>query len=184
MIIQNHRIKDVRFVESPNYDDRPDVDDISLIIIHNISLPPGEFGGPHIEQLFTNQLDAEEHDYFKEISHLRVSAHVLIRRDGELIQFVDFNKAAWHAGVSNYKSRETCNHFSIGIELEGTDDREFESIQYKVLAEMIPALIKSYPKLSIENIAGHSDVAPGRKTDPGPFFNWQKLEENMKENEE
>lgn len=160
---------------SPNYDARPDVHDISLIVIHNISLPPGEFGGPWIDALFTNTLDPDAHPYFTSISQMEVSSHLVIHRDGTIVQYVPFHQRAWHAGQSQYEGRQRCNDFSIGIELEGCDDKPFDDIQYEKLAQSIQCLIKSYPGLSTEHIAGHSDIAPGRKTDPGPCFDWQKL---------
>ncbi len=166
---------DVRWIKSPNYDQRPDKDDISLLVIHNISLPPGEFGGCHVDELFQNKLDPEQHPYFKEICHLEVSSHVLIDRQGEIVQYVPFHKRAWHAGQSEFQGRSACNDFSIGIELEGSDDQPFESIQYQKLAELIGVLLRSYSNLSKDNIVGHSDIAPGRKTDPGPFFDWPSL---------
>ncbi len=161
-----------RRVPSPNCDERPAGEAIRLLVIHNISLPPGSFGGPGVEALFTNRLDPAAHPYYAEIQHLRVSAHFFIRRDGELIQFVPCEKRAWHAGVSNWKGRERCNDFSIGIELEGTDAQPFTDAQYAVLAELVKALRRAYP---VEGLAGHSDIAPGRKTDPGPHFDWDRL---------
>jgi AmpD protein len=160
---------------SPNIDDRPDPSDITGIVIHNISLPPGEFGGGWVDDLFLNKLDPKAHPYFEQIADLRVSTHILVRRDGEIIQYVPFNKRAWHAGLSNWDGRERCNDFTIGIELEGCDDNNFEPVQYQNLSEIIKALIKSYPLITKENIKGHSDISPGRKTDPGPFFNWETL---------
>jgi N-acetyl-anhydromuramoyl-L-alanine amidase len=159
-------------IPSPNTDDRPENMGPDMIVIHNISLPPNEFGGPGIVQLFTNQLNPEEHPYYAGIAHLKVSSHLLIRRQGELIQFVSCNQRAWHAGVSNWQGRERCNDFSIGIELEGTDDEAFNEAQYLTLHSLILALQKRYP---IKHIVGHSDIAPGRKTDPGPFFDWQRI---------
>jgi AmpD protein len=161
-----------RRVDSPNFDERPGGEVPSLIVIHAISLPPGEFGGEAIEQLFTNRLDLNAHPYFKEIEGLKVSAHFLIRRDGELIQFVSCFRRAWHAGVSTWKGRSRCNDFSLGVELEGCDSLPFESIQYQVLAQLIASLRRRYP---LDDIAGHSDIAPGRKTDPGPCFDWPLL---------
>jgi len=137
--------------------------------------PPGEYGGPWIDQLFTNTLSSDAHPYFAQIASLKVSAHLLIRRDGELVQYVPFHLRAWHAGVSQYCGRERCNDFSIGIELEGTDEQPYEPRQYDQLARVIDALVAAYPTLSTERIAGHSDVAPGRKTDPGPAFDWVRL---------
>lgn len=163
------------FVCSPNCDERPENTEIDLIVIHNISLPPGEFGGPWIDYLFTNQLPAEHHPYFASIHQLQVSSHALIRRNGEITQFVPFHKRAWHAGQSEYQGRSRCNDFSIGIELEGSDDQPFSEQQYQSLGELIQALLANYPDLSTSRITGHSDIAPGRKTDPGPCFDWQKL---------
>lgn len=160
---------------SPNCDQRPDPGDIALIVVHGISLPPGEFGGDWIGRLFTNSLPADAHPYFAGIQHLRVAAHALIRRDGALLQFVPFHLRAWHAGVSSYRGRERCNDFSIGIELEGTDDTPYADSQYAKLAQLVAALIDHYPKLSAETIAGHSDIAPGRKTDPGTGFDWERF---------
>lgn len=173
-------VNDARHVPSPNYDERPDALIPELLVIHSISLPPGKFGGPYIDQLFTNQLDSSEHPYFQEISHLRVSSHALIRRDGELVQYVPFHRRAWHAGISNYCGRKQCNDFSIGIELEGTDDQPFEDIQYQQLTNLIRALWRSYPEIPKDAITGHSDIAPGRKTDPGPLFDWKKLKQLLK----
>ena len=162
----------VPFIASPNFDNRPAECAIDLLVIHNISLPPGEFGGPGIVDLFTGTLDASAHPYFREIAELRVSAHFLIRRDGEIIQFVPCGKRAWHAGVSSWRGRSRCNDFSIGIELEGTDEVPFEGAQYARLAELALALRAQY---AIADIVGHSDIAPGRKTDPGPCFDWARL---------
>lgn len=161
-----------QFIESPNQDDRPIEEPISLLVIHNISLPPNEFGGPYIEQLFTNSLNPGEHVFFETIKELRVSAHLLIRRDGSMIQFVPFHKRAWHAGISHFRGREKCNDFSIGIEVEGTDDLAYETIQYKKLAEVTKLILKMYPDITLESIQGHCDIAPQRKTDPGQAFDW------------
>lgn len=161
-----------RFVASPNFDPRPDGADISLIVVHAISLPPECFGGPGIEQLFTNCLDAGAHPYYADIHHLRVSSHFLIRRDGSIEQYVPTTARAWHAGVSNWQGRERCNDFSIGIELEGSDTQPFEGVQYPALAALVRRLAERHP---IADVAGHSDIAPGRKTDPGPFFDWSRL---------
>ncbi len=171
----SHRVVGVRYIPSPNQDERPMDTQLSLIVIHNISLPPDEFGGSYIEQLFTNQLDPNEHSYFKKIADKKVSAHVLIRRNGELLQFVPFNKRAWHAGESNYKGRSRANDFSIGIELEGADETPYEPEQYAVLATLVDCLRIAYLSLSKEDIVGHSDIAPGRKSDPGLAFNWKKF---------
>lgn len=176
VMMQIHRedglLEGARFVPSPNADERPDEGSPSLLVIHGISLPPGEYGGPWIDALFTNTLDPEAHPYFSEIHQLRVSSHLLIRRDGEVVQYVPFSKRAWHAGVSSYQGCECCNDFSIGIELEGTDDEPYESVQYQSLSQCVALLLQAYPELSAERIAGHCDIAPGRKTDPGPFFDW------------
>jgi len=168
-------LEGVRRVPSPNCDERPPGSDIDLLVVHNISLPPGEFGGPYVDALFTNSLDPAEHAYFREIQELRVSAHVLIGRDGEVIQYVSFRDRAWHAGQSCFDGREQCNDFSIGIELEGSDDVAFEPLQYERLGEIIALLRGVWPRITPERIVGHSDIAPGRKTDPGPAFDWQRL---------
>lgn len=160
---------------SPNHDARPGDISPSLIVLHNISLPPNEFGGSGIDDLFTNCLNPQEHPFYAEICHLTVASHLLIRRDGEIVQYVPFHRRAFHAGVSCYQGRENCNDFSIGIELEGSDYVPFTAPQYEQLICTIVALCEVYPDLKPENITGHQHVAPGRKTDPGPFFEWQKL---------
>ncbi|MEZ5535923.1 MAG: 1,6-anhydro-N-acetylmuramyl-L-alanine amidase AmpD [Thiolinea sp.] len=160
---------------SPNHDSRPDNMLPSLIVIHNISLPPNEFGGNGINELFTNCLDPNEHPFYAEICHLKVASHLLIRRDGEIIQYVPFHRRAFHAGVSCFKDRANCNDFSIGIELEGSDFVAFTAVQYQQLIRVIKALCETYPSLSYQNITGHQHIAPGRKTDPGRFFDWEKL---------
>ncbi|MFA9440450.1 1,6-anhydro-N-acetylmuramyl-L-alanine amidase AmpD [Uliginosibacterium sp. sgz301328] len=160
-------------VDSPNFDARPDGVEPSLIVIHAISLPPDQFGGPGIEQLFTNRLNPAEHPYYEGIHQLRVSAHFVIRRDGALVQFVSTAERAWHAGVSTWQGRERCNDFSIGIELEGCDTLPFTAAQYEALAGLVARLRLAHP--SLIDIAGHSDIAPGRKTDPGPCFEWQRF---------
>ena len=157
------------FIASPNLDARPDTSDIKLIVIHNISLPPNQYGGEGVIELFTNRLNPNEHPYYAEISHLKVSSHFFIRRDGQLVQFASCLDRAWHAGQSNWEGRERCNDFSIGIELEGSDFEAFEALQYEVLNSLINALKSTYP---IEAITGHSDIAPNRKSDPGPHFDW------------
>jgi len=174
--ISDHWLEAALRVPSPNCDERPEAAGISLLVIHNISLPPGEFGGPHIDALFCNQLDGAAHPYFADICTLRVSAHVLIRRDGRVVQYVPFDKRAWHAGKSSYQGRESCNDFSIGIELEGCDEQPFTSEQYAQLASITATLLQHYPGLHQERITGHSDIAPGRKTDPGPCFDWQRYQ--------
>ncbi|MCW8919416.1 MAG: 1,6-anhydro-N-acetylmuramyl-L-alanine amidase AmpD [Gammaproteobacteria bacterium] len=161
-----------RRVPSPNCDARPPQQAARLLVIHGISLPPGEYGGPWIDALFTNRLDPQAHPYFAEIHQLRVSSHLLIRRTGEVVQYVPFDRRAWHAGASAYQGCACCNDFSIGIELEGTDAEPYEAVQYQRLAECVAALLAAYPELSPERIAGHSDIAPGRKSDPGPHFDW------------
>ena len=166
-----------RKVVSPNYNARPSGSAPDLIVLHNISLPPGEFGGGHIEALFTNRLDATAHPYFSSIAHLRVSAHFLIRRTGEILQFVCTDDRAWHAGESVWCDRANCNDYSIGIELEGTDDRAYGEDQYRQLQRLIRVLQARYPGLHRGDIVGHSDVAPGRKTDPGASFDWDYLSE-------
>lgn len=162
----------VRMTCSPNHDARPAGTVVSLLVIHAISLPPDEFGGPGVEQLFTNQLDPAQHPYYRQIESLRVSAHFFIRRSGELIQFVSCDRRAWHAGASMWCGREHCNDFSLGIELEGCDEAPFERAQYETLIPLIAALRHHYP---IQDIVGHSDISPGRKTDPGPHFDWSRV---------
>lgn len=169
---QTGLLQGARQCPSPNFSQRPAGLPIDLIVIHSISLPPGAFGGPWIDALFTNQLDPQAHAAFAPIAGLRVSAHVLIRRDGEIVQYVPFHLRAWHAGVSVYEGRENCNDYSIGIELEGSDDQAFEAPQYLCLAQTVRALLQSYPNLRRERITAHSTIAPGRKTDPGPHFDW------------
>ncbi|HBS26388.1 MAG TPA: 1,6-anhydro-N-acetylmuramyl-L-alanine amidase AmpD [Gammaproteobacteria bacterium] len=160
---------------SPNCDDRPEGEVIELIVIHSISLPPNHFGGAEIEDFFCNQLDISAHPYFEEIKDMQVSAHLLVNRHGEIIQFVSFNQRAWHAGVSCYKDRQCCNDFSIGIELEGSDDTTFTDQQYRMLKQILSILSKSYTRLSGATIVGHNEISPGRKTDPGPFFDWRRI---------
>jgi AmpD protein len=167
-------MRGARFVESPNRDRRPRGVRTRLIVIHGISLPPGEFGGPWIERLFTNTLPADAHPHFAQVAALRVSAHLLVRRDGTLVQFARFQERAWHAGRSAYRGRAACNDFSIGVELEGTDDIPYTGAQYRALAQVVAAMCRAYPGLSPRRIAGHSDIAPGRKTDPGPSFDWRR----------
>lgn len=175
MKIDQHRLPCARQSPSQNLDERPDPSDISLVVIHCISLPPGEFGNGCIDRLFSNQLKPDEHPYFKDIYQLRVSAHLLITRGGACVQYVPFDKRAWHAGKSTYNGRERCNDFSIGIELEGTEQLAYSDRQYEQLAAVIRALLQAYPTLSKQHIVGHSDIAPGRKTDPGTSFDWQRL---------
>ena len=168
-----------RQTPSPNCDERSDPADISLLVIHNISLPPDRFGGRWIEGLFLNRLDPAAHPYFATIHQLRVSAHCVIYRDGRVQQFVPFHRRAWHAGVSVFEGRERCNDFSIGIELEGCDTKPFTARQYRALARVTRALLRAYPRLTPARIAGHSDIAPGRKTDPGPHFDWPRFRREL-----
>ena len=173
--IKDNLIEGVTFHSSPNFDSRPKDTDISLIVIHSISLPPGKYGGNEIKDFFLNELDTSNHEYFESIKNLKVSSHILIKRTGETLQFVPFNKRAWHAGISSYLGKENCNDYSIGIELEGTDDREFTDEQYNSLKNLTSSLIRSYPNLSEDRLVGHSDIAPGRKSDTGIFFDWKRL---------
>ncbi len=173
--IDNHWLNNVRHLLSPNCDKRTDENDISLIVIHCISLPPRQYGTAHIDQLFTNCLDPDEHPYFKEIHTYKVSAHLLISRRGTITQYVPFNLRAWHAGQSCYYSRACCNDFSIGIELEGIETELYTDNQYTQLVDIISILLNNYTKLSANDITGHSDIAPGRKQDPGPTFDWHRL---------
>ena len=168
-------LEGVRQVLSPHCDARPAGVDPELIVMHGISLPPGRYGGPWVERLFTGSLPRTEHPYFAEVAGRRVSSHLLVRRDGELVQFVPFQLRAWHAGASQYQGRSACNDFSIGIELEGADDAPYEAAQYAAAGAAISALLAAYPKLAATRIVGHSDIAPGRKTDPGAAFDWGAL---------
>ncbi|MCK5897861.1 MAG: 1,6-anhydro-N-acetylmuramyl-L-alanine amidase AmpD [Methylococcales bacterium] len=175
MHIENHQLSHAKKIVSPNFNDRPDENDISLIVIHNISLPPAQFSKDYVSLFFCNQLDSNSHPYFKEIDTLEVSAHLFIRRSGEIIQYVPFNKRAWHAGKSSYNGRENCNDYAIGIELEGTDTLAYTAQQYQQLAQVIQALIQKYPYLNHHSITGHNMIAPNRKTDPGEAFSWPLL---------
>jgi len=179
MKIENHWLTQATKVPSPNFDERPKDEELSLIVVHCISLPPGQFEGTYIDQLFCNQLNPDEHPYFKEIYQIKVSAHLLIRRCGEIVQYVAFNKRAWHAGVSEYKGKAKCNDYSIGIELEGTETQEYTEKQYQQLTTVIKTLLNRYPNLSVQHITGHSNIASGRKTDPGESFNWLWLKSNL-----
>jgi len=163
-------------VPSPNWDERSPGVDIALLVVHNISLPPGEFGGEGIVRLFTNSLDFSEHPYFDTLRDLKVSAHFLVRRDGEVIQFVPCARRAWHAGASTWRGRERCNDFSLGVELEGVDDVAYAEAQYSSLSRLFVVLRARYP---IVDVVGHADIAPGRKTDPGPAFDWARFRENL-----
>ncbi|MFL6564502.1 MAG: 1,6-anhydro-N-acetylmuramyl-L-alanine amidase AmpD [Burkholderiales bacterium] len=162
----------MRELWSPNQDERPPGVEVSLVVLHAISLPPGQFGGDAIERLFTNRLDPAAHPYFESVAHLRVSSHFLVRRDGALVRFVPLERRAWHAGASSWRGRSRCNDFSLGIELEGADDAPFEDAQYAALGALLAQLRAELP---LRAIAGHSEIAPGRKTDPGPRFDWQRL---------
>ena len=165
-------IENLKKVQSPNFDNRPKNMEIDLIVIHSISLPPNKFGGPYIENFFQNKLDSTKHSYFETIKDLKVSSHFLIKRSGEILQFVSCNNRAWHAGKSSWKNKRNCNDFSIGIELEGTDHESFENEQYMKLINLIKCLCENYP---ISDIVGHNQISPQRKTDPGPFFNWNLI---------
>lgn len=172
LLTSEDRLEFARQQPSPNCSARPEGGDISLLVIHNISLPPGQYGGGYVDALFCNELDPQQHPYFAEIAHLRVSAHLLIARDGSVTQYVPFDQKAWHAGKSCFSGRDNCNDYSIGIELEGSDHEAFTAAQYEQLAKVTHWLRQRYPLISPERIVGHSDIAPGRKTDPGPFFDW------------
>ncbi len=170
--ILKDRFVGIPFLSSPHFDDRPQGCGLELIVIHAISLPPNHFGGSFVEEFFKGRLNPSDHPFFETIKELKVSSHLYINRKGHLIQFVDFNKRAFHAGKSIFHGRQACNDFSLGIELEGCDTQPFSGIQYKILASAVRSLLLTYPTLSKEKILGHSDIAPGRKTDPGPFFDW------------
>lgn len=174
LIDENHYLDSAEQVQSPNYNERPPGEEISLLVIHNISLPPGRYGGGYIEQFFQNRLPIAVDPFFEEIKELQVSSHLLIERTGRIVQFVPFSKRAWHAGISEYQGRDGCNDFSLGIELEGTDDEPYTDIQYKQLAEVTRVIQQRYPAITLDRIVGHCDIAPVRKTDPGPAFDWQK----------
>ncbi len=182
LVCEDGLITGINYRSSPNQDPRPISDDISGIVIHNISLPPGVFGGGWIDDLFLNKLDPAAHPYFEHIADMKVSAHLLIRRDGESIQYVPFHQRAWHAGVSCWQGRECCNDFTIGIELEGDDTQRFDQQQYLALGEVIQCLSRTYPKITAKTIIGHQHIAPGRKTDPGPYFDWDYLSDLLKRN--
>ena len=172
MLISNHLLDNIKLVKSPNYSDRTNESDIRLIVIHCISLPPKNYDNSYIEDFFCNKLNTNDHKYFKEIKNLKVSSHVLIKRSGEIIQFVPFNKKAWHAGSSIYRDEENCNEFSVGIELEGYHTEKYTNNQYESFVEVSKALINNYKDLDKNNIVGHSDISPERKKDPGKYFEW------------
>lgn len=176
---QGGRLEGVPYIASPNYDVRPAGAVIDALVIHAISLPPGDYGSADIQQLFCNQLQNDSHSFYPEITGLMVSAHLLIRRDGQIIQFVSFDARAWHAGVSELRGRNRVNDFSIGIELEGSDYSPFEEAQYVALAEVSHALLAAYPQIARDRIVGHIDIAPQRKRDPGPYFNWLRYREDL-----
>lgn len=179
MQIENHWLKEARSCPSPFFNERP-AGEISLLVIHNIALPPLTYGGPAIEQLFTGYLPLDAHPYFATLEGVEVSAHLLIRRTGELIQFVAFDKRAWHAGVSSFEGRDECNDFALGIELEGSDSQPYTKIQYQQLAQVTKALMQTYPLLTRQRICGHDAIAPERKTDPGEAFDWLGYQQDLK----
>ncbi len=176
LVLDSHSgcVEDIQFIPSPNFDTRPDQGQIDVLVIHSISLPPQCYGNNYVEDLFSNCLDPTAHDYFADIAERKVSAHFYIKRVGEIIQFVPTHNRAWHAGDSTFKGREKVNNFSIGIELEGCDQHEFEDTQYQSLTLLSQCILQSYPLITAENIVGHSDISPGRKTDPGPCFDWSR----------
>ncbi len=179
MTLQNGILSNATQAESPHYNERPDQTDISLLVIHNISLPPGKFGEPYVEDFFSGRLDSCVDPFFEQIADLKVSAHLFIKRDGQVIQFVNFNQRAWHAGESEFSGQKNCNDYSIGIELEGTDDIEYTEQQYVQLAHVSKQIMQAYPKISLDSICGHSDIAPLRKTDPGRCFDWQRYRQDL-----
>lgn len=178
MKIVNGILDAAEWLPSPNFGQRPQ-QEVSLLVIHNISLPPGQYGGGYVQRFFQNRLPADEHPYFADIAELQVSSHLFIERNGQIIQFVNLNDRAWHAGVSEFAGRPDCNDYSIGIELEGCDDQPYEDVQYQVLAEVTQALMLAYPEITPERITGHEHIAPGRKTDPGPAFNWSAFKKDI-----
>ncbi len=175
-------VQGVNFIASPNFDNRGSGVLPELIVVHGISLPPNQFGGEAINQLFTNQLDPKADPYFEKIKGMKVSAHALIRRDGEIVQYVPFHERAWHAGLSEFEGRSACNDFSIGIEMEGTDQTCYTAYQYAALAQLIKSLWVAYPSLKAHQVVGHNEIAPGRKTDPGPYFQWDSLNRLLEKN--
>ena len=179
MEIENHIFKNLQFLKSPNYNDRPNQEEIRLIIIHSISLPPKKYGNKYVEDFFLNKLPISEDKYFEEIKDLKVTSHIYIKRDGEAIQFVPLNKRAWHAGESSFNGVSDCNNFSIGIELEGSDDDLYSEEQYKILIDITSEIIEKYPLIKKDCVVGHSDVSPGRKSDPGDKFDWKRFLEAL-----
>ena len=178
LVIKSGWLSDVEIQPSHHFESRAEDETVSLLVVHNISLPPGQFGGGYITDFFLGNLNPTRHPYFEDIYNIRVSAHCLIQRNGDIVQYVSFNDKAWHAGVSTYQGREKCNDFSIGIELEGTDDIPYTKEQYQQLSRLSQALIAAYPELE-NNIVGHCDIAPGRKTDPGAAFDWRRYREYL-----
>ena len=176
---KNFLVSHAQYFDSPNYDRRPSGVDIKIIVLHGISLPPGEYGFENIRDFFLNKLDHNKHPFFIEIKHLQVSSHLLIDRSGKVYQFVSFDKRAWHAGESSFQGKNNCNDFSIGIELEGSDNDDYTKMQYDSLARIIGVLTKFYPTINARNIVAHSDIAPNRKTDPGPAFDWFSLYDQL-----
>lgn len=174
-------VQEAKVSLSPNRDARPDPNAVNLLVIHGISLPPGKFGSSDVIDLFMNRLKKKKDPYFASIANLKVSAHFFIRRDGELWQFVPLQQRAWHAGASMFMGQECCNDFSIGVELEGTDDVPYTQAQYDALASLSKALMQRYPQITLDRIVGHSDISPGRKSDPGPSFNWEKFHKALKD---
>jgi len=174
-------LRPARHCPSPNFNERPTGCAIELLVIHNISLPPGQFGGGHVVELFTNTLDCSAHPAFAELAGLQVSAHLLIERSGSVTQFVPFAARAWHAGISQFRGRDNCNDFSIGIELEGTDNTPYTDLQYEQLAQISALLQRAFPGIVPDHIVGHSDVAPGRKSDPGPAFDWNRYRRRLEQ---
>lgn len=178
--IKHGWLKDCRQIHSPHFDERPDPQDISLLVIHYISLPPEQFGGGYIDDFFQGKLDPNQHPYFEEIHQIRVSAHCLIDREGVITQYVNLNDRAWHAGLSCFEGREKCNDFSIGIELEGSNEQPFTDAQYESLQQLTVQIMKAYPKITQDRIVGHADISPGRKIDPGQYFDWARYLDGIK----
>ena len=179
MELRDHIVQGIKFLKSPNFNSRPENLAIDLLVIHSISLPPKKYGADHIEKFFLNELDHSLNPFYKEIKGLKVSSHILIKRNGEVVQFVPFNMRAWHAGESSYKGVDNCNDYSIGIELEGSDDETFDNAQYDSLFELTSLILKEYNLIGKKNIKGHSDIAPGRKSDPGILFDWDRYLKNV-----
>ena len=177
--ITDHRVDQAEFIPSPNFSDRLEEVEPTLLVIHNISLPPGEFGGSYIADFFQNKLDTSKHPFFEEIADLQVSSHLFVDREGQLVQFVDLNKKAWHAGISEFEGQKECNDFSIGIELEGTDTEPYSDKQYLSLISLTNCLMERYSGISTERIVGHCDIAPSRKTDPGVSFDWSRYKNSL-----